>query len=33
MKKIVFTTYAKIIAWLLSILGVANSCDKFTPEV
>lgn len=27
MKRIAFTTYAKIIAWILGILGFASSCE------
>ena len=33
MKKIVLTTYSKIIAWLLTIAGFAAACDSIEPRV
>ena len=33
MKKIVLTTYTKIIAWFLSILGFTAACDIIEPKV
>ena len=31
MKRIAFTAYAKIIAWILGILGFASSCEIYGP--